>query len=281
MTPTAPVSARNAFSLVELLVSMAVLSTMMLLLFGFFDQATKAWQNSEKKIDAFREARAALYYLKRDLQAMVVTDEIPWLYYDDPQTTPEISYSGAIRSPDTYGDAIFFISNQPTNAQDPSENLTSHCAIGYYLAYSPDPGHMGGGISSYKLYRYFKSSGTTWNENGTQGLFAALDTSAPLFLAAEGRFGGDEVIARYITDFFIRPMQLDALTGNLEPLENETGGPLSDGEVFSKPKFMNVSFKAFSFASAQKLTTQDQWHDPPGNLAEQDPQQFTVRIPIQ
>lgn len=263
----------SAFSLVELLVSMAILSTMMVLLFSFFDQATKAWQNTEKKVDAFREARAAFYFLRRDIQSMVVSSEVYWLYYNDPTATPELAYSGGPRSPDEYGDALFFISNQPIDSQKPDENTSSMCAIGYYLAYSPDPGHMGGGRSSYKLYRYFESSDSAWNETGSAGIFPLLSTNAPLFQPAEGRLGGDEVIARYVTDFFVRPMEISP-SGIPQPM-NPT-----DGTQNAKPAFLDVSMKAFSFASAQKLRTQDEWHNPPGNLADQDPQQFHFRIAL-
>lgn len=264
---------KYGFSLLEILVSISILAVLMLLLFSFFDQATSAWQNTEKRVDAYREARAAFYYIKRDLQTMVVQSGISWLYYDDPETTPEISYTGAPRSPNSHGDAIFFISTQPPASQDPNENTSSQCAVGYYLAYSPDNSPSGAGISSYKLYRYFKSSDSTWNKSGPEGIFPHLSSNAPLFLPAQVTAGGDEIIARYVTDFFIRPMEI-----------NTAGNPqrmlVTDGTQSEKPAFLDIAMKAFSHSSAQKLRSQDDWHNPPGNLADQDPQQFHFRIAI-
>ncbi len=264
----------RGFSLLEILVSTAILTIMMVLLFSFFDQATTAWQRTEKKVDAYREARAAFYYLKRDFQTMVVQNDITWLYYNDPAVTPEITFTGAPRSPANHGDAVFFISTQPAGSQDPGQNTSSQCAVGYYLAYSPDNGTLGTGTSSYKLYRYFKSSDSIWNQTGTEGIFPRLTTNAPLFPAAGATSAGDEVISRYITDFFIRPMEIDALTGKPKLMT------LTDGEQNIKPAYLDVSMKAFSYSSAQKLKTQNDWHNPPGNLADQDPQQFHFRIAL-
>lgn len=267
--PKAGVRRRSsAFSLVELLVSMAILSTLMVILFSFFDQATKAWQSSEKKIDAFREARAAFFYLKRDLQGMVVDSNIPWFYYDDPTTAGIQSNT----SPNAYGDSLFFISTQASGAQEAGKDTSSLCAVGYYLAYTPDPGHMGGGRSSYKLYRYFRSSDDAWNDTANnKGLFPFLQSvtaSTPNTNLLLPPIINDEVIARYIINFFVTPLDtsLNAIT--------------TAGANNTKPAFVNISLTAFSYATAQKLANQSAWHNPPGNLGNNDPQVFHIRIPV-
>jgi prepilin-type N-terminal cleavage/methylation domain-containing protein len=91
MTP--PRSAPG-FSLIELLASMSVLTVMCLLLLMFLDQAMTAWRHSERKIDAFREARAALHFLRRDLQSMLVDERIP--FYVNETARSSVSLKGNI-----------------------------------------------------------------------------------------------------------------------------------------------------------------------------------------
>jgi competence protein ComGC len=85
---------RAAFSLVELLVTMGVLSTLMILLMSFFTQATDAWNKSENRIDSYREVRATFYYIKRDLGTMIVSDQLPWLHLAGPGRERRPAYGG-------------------------------------------------------------------------------------------------------------------------------------------------------------------------------------------
>lgn len=275
----------RAFSLVELLVSMTILTVLMLMLFGFFEQATKAWQASEKKVDAFREARAALYFLKKDLEGLYVDATVPYLLCKDPGNTFPIGYSGANRPTTAHGDALFFISSQPTAAQDASLAKGDLCAIGYYLVYDRDSSAQALGTqrSSYRLLRYFKSSDVTWNDGGfgLLPLFSSILTGggAPdfskLFPNAEGRHTGDEVIARNVINFGVRALDADytELT------------PDSGNRYQVRPTFFDISLTALNLETAQKLATQGDWHKAPpayggSILFKQNAQEFKLRVAV-
>jgi len=259
---------RSAFTLIELLVSVTVLSLLMIMLFGFFDQATKAWQTSEKKIDAFREVRAALFFLQRDLQNMVVDDKVPWFLYGDPQSSGArtLVTDAANSPPASHGDVVFFISSQSADAQESGKNKSDLCAVGYYLSYRPDLGPAN--RSSYKLFRYFKGSDDTWTNAGS-GLLPFLQTAASLFVPATT---SDEVIARNVIGFQIRPFiyarQLDGtqtIAGPAastdwinysftDPLTGKVRGGRND-----KPDFLEISLSAFNYDTAVKLADQNAW----------------------
>lgn len=298
---------RRGFSLVELLVAVAVLSTMMVLLFGFFDQATQAWQTSERKIDAFREARAALHFLRRDLQSMVVDANIPWVMYNDPQAisdAPPPGGFGPIRSgapPVAHGDTLFFVSRQPLDAQE-AGSLGDLCAVGYYLRYSPDLTVTEAGTgrirSTYKLHRYFRSSNAAWEQAGSPAVglkpfLTALaaqrgtDTASSLpptpahtFLAANqilfpaaNPVSGDEVLARNVINLFIR-----AYTAAHTQISTA-------GAVEEKPAYFEISLLALNNDTAAKLAQQADWHAPADvnartQLLRENAREFRVRVEV-
>lgn len=225
----------KGFTLVELLVAMAILSALMVMLFTFFDQATKAWQNSEKRVDAFREARVALYYLQRDLRGLVVTTNFSTnnLYLDLGGTTVP-------SSADTNGgDIVFFLARQSDQAQP--GNRSDLCAVGYYVAWTTVDGK-----SSYNLYRYFRGGDATFRD-GSYGLSNYLMGGTGLFAPAS--FLGanaDEVVARNVVNFRIK---LYGAATNLLPAGRHTEAP-SWGEV---------SLTAYNRASSARLRERSDW----------------------
>lgn len=278
----------RGFSLLELLVATAVLSTMMVLLFGFFDQATQAWQTSERKVDAFREARAALFFLRRDLQAMVVDEHLSWVFYNDPQAVPPAYGSIVAKAPPrAHGDTLFFISRQSPEAQK-SGSRGDLCAVGYYLHFSPDLTVAEAGTgrirSTYKLHRYFQSSDEAW-ERGGQGLLpflraratqpatpadALLRSSQLLFFPANP-VAEDEILARNVINLFIRAYDS---ANTLLP---------ADGPLLTRPAYFEISLLALNNDTAAKLASQEQWHAPAdfnsrSQLLRENAREFRLRV---
>ena len=72
-------SHRNiGYSLVEILVSMAILSIIVLVLGMFFDQASKAWTRGERQVTTYDLARSALDILLRDMTVAIADDYLPF-----------------------------------------------------------------------------------------------------------------------------------------------------------------------------------------------------------
>jgi len=286
------------FSLVELLVSMAVLSTMMLLLFGFFDQATKAWSSSEKKIDAFREARAALYFLRRDLNSLLLTENLPMVYFDNPTTAQNQGLFVGNPPTQAHGDFIMFLSSQAPEVLGSGQSEV--CAVGYYLAYwrtSSGSGQNAINNASFQLHRYFFDSDETWNNSGAgastaSGLFPFLQSnpnpvngsfSGYPFAPATGTPNGDDVIARNVINFECRPYDED---NNPIIPSNPTAGYLyldQNDPAIEEISYFRVALTAFNFDTAQKLSSPDDWYmDPvdPNLLQSQAAQIFTTKIAV-
>ena len=70
---------RAAFTLIELLASMAILGLIMVMLFSAFDQINKAWLQGESRVETFTQARAALDFITKELAQAIATTNITFI----------------------------------------------------------------------------------------------------------------------------------------------------------------------------------------------------------
>jgi prepilin-type N-terminal cleavage/methylation domain-containing protein len=61
---------QRGFTLVELIVGLSVTSVLVVLMLGVFNDSSIVWQRNDEKLDTFREARAALQVMSRDLASV-------------------------------------------------------------------------------------------------------------------------------------------------------------------------------------------------------------------
>lgn len=77
----------RAFSLIELLTAMSILSVLMLLLTSLLTQVQNSWVNSQDRVSQFREARVAFDMISRNLSQ--ATTNTYWDYKMDSENEPE------------------------------------------------------------------------------------------------------------------------------------------------------------------------------------------------
>jgi len=119
-------SVRPAFTLVELVVAMAIFSLMMMVLINIFSSSQRVWSTTAARNEMFENARIALDIMSRDLQAA--------FYGNTPQ-------SGTYGAPDwvnaqrvkiaTSNSELTFLANTSL----PQDNTTSTPNPPYYLKY--------------------------------------------------------------------------------------------------------------------------------------------------
>ncbi len=131
--------APEGFTLLEVLVSSAILLVLMLLLLGMGDGASKIWRDGEGRREAQRELRAALQLITEDLHSAVITTNAESLSISE-------SKEGRPQS-------LFFLVSHPSDRRH-AEIKGDLCAAGYFLA--ADPKESG----CTNLYR-FHASGET------------------------------------------------------------------------------------------------------------------------
>jgi len=80
---------RAAFSLIELLVAMAVLAVLLILLTQVFSMVSGIWNAGRSQADNFAQARVALDVMGRDLQAAVLRPDLPAFFVGG---APELAF---------------------------------------------------------------------------------------------------------------------------------------------------------------------------------------------
>jgi prepilin-type N-terminal cleavage/methylation domain-containing protein len=136
----------SAFSLLEVLVAISVLSVLLVILLNIVQNATSLWRGAENKVEAYREARAALQVMSSDLKNILPTTNTDFF-----------------RTNLTNTQNIGFLAALPISSQDTTSSKSDICAVGYFVAYdnkSPIAGDNG--RQSYNLYRYFLESNETF-----------------------------------------------------------------------------------------------------------------------
>lgn len=266
------------FTLLELLVATTILSLMLLFLFSVFDQSTKAWQAGERKIDAFREARAALFMIRRDLRGVMVGEDTPMVYN---RLGVDIGFSGAL-APETSASNLFFLTRLPLNAQG-SGHASEVCAAGYYVAWMRSAvGSDEAANFSYNLIRYFVPSGTPGNSVGTVPHLlsfmaggSSLSEVATLFpRAAANVVPENEVLSRNIIRFSLVPV-----------VENGSGLVSADPGVLTEvPRMVEITLEVINQATAAQLgDTPAAWttSSPASKrLIEENAQTFRTRVAL-
>jgi GxxExxY protein len=159
----------SAFSLLELLVAVSVLSILLVILLNIVQGATNLWRTSENKVEAYREARAALQVMSSDLKNIL------------PTTNADFFRTNLTNTPN-----LGFLATLPLSSQN-TNSLSDVCTVGYFLAYNnKSPVAGASGRQSYNLYRYFVESNETFanlTANSTTALTTSFDTNHVEILA--------------------------------------------------------------------------------------------------
>jgi prepilin-type N-terminal cleavage/methylation domain-containing protein len=94
-------SGRRGFTLVEMLVAMAILSFMMVMMARFTSMAEQIWRLEQDRIDNFTKARSMLDLITDDLQRAVIRGDLPIFETGAPAATPTLTGSGLYYFPAT------------------------------------------------------------------------------------------------------------------------------------------------------------------------------------
>ena len=112
----------EGFTLLEVLISSAILLVLVLLLLGMGDGASKIWRDGEGRREAQRELRASLQIITEDLHSAVITTNAESLEIRQAQ-------EGCPQS-------LFFLVSHPSDRRH-AEIKGDLCAAGYFLAEDP------------------------------------------------------------------------------------------------------------------------------------------------
>lgn len=284
-----------AFTLVELLVAMAVGTLLIIFLFQMFNASARAWRQGEDQAETYREARAALQLMVRDLGQTIppMTGSVYVSPTPTPGATPQIVaptlvldyYNGKPTGGVPVNEEVYCLTTIPNNG------ASSLCAVGYYCQWSPN-----GRSKAYSLMRQYLGSGSST----TAGLFDLFKSSSGKSrLLFTDLYDRDSTVAKpsltemasYIWDLQIRtPTSLQDPAATPSYLKDPT---YSTGYANAQPAYLEIRFKALSESAARQLegnasVSPGTWNDSNAatagiyrNIILPGTRQFSARVPLQ
>jgi prepilin-type N-terminal cleavage/methylation domain-containing protein len=274
---------RAAFTLVEMMVALAVTGVLTVMMLRMFSDSSTIWKSEDDRLDTFREARAALQLMSRELATAIPLpdakpaglDEFPVIALRDMQSrsTPDL--------PANYYRKIYSLSSTPNSGQ------SDLCALGYFLEWEPDiatdPADTTAKVprSAFTLRRQMLESNATFAL-----LKLTLNATAPVF--GESAFSKlyrptgttTDTIASYVWD----------LQFALPPPVGGKTAPAPTNAYYGRelPQWIEIRFKALGANAARLLSGQtvgkELWSDPNDpkyvRLIMPHEQQFVSRVKL-
>ncbi len=273
---------RHGFTLLELLVSITVLTLLLVILLSMVDTATKLWRTNENRVDAYREARAAINMIANDLASAYASND-PNLFFTQKDT--DFTIPGTATEPGMDG-RLFFLTSLPTEAQEEGKNKSDLCTVGYFLGFARTSLLSNGKDDpSLNLYRYFRSSGGDTSDSGTKidnSTYLAMIGGDPirkipsgtLWVANKGAGTSSEVLAKNITGFEINAYSTSNSTATgLTPFTKSATTPV--------PDVVEIRLKALNNDTARRLKgNESAWKTANNPLTKQEERTFVVRVRI-
>lgn len=185
---------KAAFTLLEILVALAILSIMMAFLFGMIGSGTRLWETGNKRIEATQAARVGLNSIERDLRqafagsvttyksdGTAVQNTAPFEAIDSPQSTLNLGGGAANAAGSQQLRAV--VSTGDPN--DPYKEIGLMCVYmgdgydamepdRYYLVLKFLPATLPPGAQNMDPGQFFMQGPGTWNSSGREENFIPL-----------------------------------------------------------------------------------------------------------
>ena len=263
----------SAFTLAELLIATGVTAGLVVMLGWMLGSLMRTSSHATARVDAFRDARAALQLIERDLRNLVRTQWNP-----DPFTNPPPASTSPLTLPAAYFAVDNLYSDPATGNQqfyalvaDKTTTTSGDvCAVGYYCAWDTQ-------LHDYSLRRFFRGS------DGPNGTLAVMRNAqqqtgyaADSVLYTPGL--ADPVLAAYVWNLKITMYNssgtvINAYSYICDPTAT-TPNPL--------PAAIEISFNAMSPQAARTVmsVTSDpsRWMNMDVNLVKPHAYEFHSRI---
>ena len=251
---------RAAFTLVELLIATGITVAIVLMLGLMLSSLMSTASHATQRVDAFRDARAALQVMERDLRNLVRTQ---WTTPTQPQTLPTAYF--ALHN--IYTDPV--AGNQQLYALVSAKTTASSgdvCAVGYYCQWDNQ-------LHAYSLRRFFRNSADTFN--AIQG---AVSTGYAADTALYTPSASDAVLAAYVWNLKITMYDSGGAVINTYPYICDPNATTPN----TLPAAIEISFNAMSPQAARAVmsVTSDPsvWMNMHANLVKPHAYQFRSRI---
>ena len=251
----------GGFTLVELLIATGITVAMVLMLGLMLSSLMSTASHATQRVDAFRDARAALQVMQRDLRNLVRTQ---WTTPTQPQTLPTAYFALDNRYADpstasNHNQQLYALVSAKTTASSGDV-----CAVGYYCRWDDQ-------LHAYTLRRFFRDSAATFTVMQGAGSYAA-----DFVLYVPG--ASDAVLAAYVWNLKIKMYDSGGAVINTYPYICDPNATTPN----TLPAAIEISFNAMSPQAARAVmsVTSDPsvWMNMDANLVKPHAYQFRSRI---
>jgi type II secretory pathway pseudopilin PulG len=231
----------TGFTLVELLIAVSITVLIVVLLGTMFGSLTQTTSRANQRIDAFRDARAALQMMERDLTGLVRAQQTPYLTLDNLWLDPnDPTYSARNATSNLQLFALVAAKNQAPGVA--AADTGDVCAVGYYCAWD-------NAKHAYSLRRFFRNSKEIYEAIKPNVTGSTLAYTPPATLYIPG--ANDDVLASYVWNFKITAYKTDGTQDPTYPAASIiVGDPANPG---TKPAAIEISFSAISPEAARTM----------------------------
>ena len=241
-----------AFTIVELLIAASITVLIVVLLGTMFGSLTQTTSRANQRIDAFRDARAALQMMQRDLSGLVRTQWQPDPFASPAPTVPPQPLtrpSAYLALKNIYADSA--TGNQQIYALIALKNSGSSdvCSVGYYCSWDG---------TYYTLRRFFRDSSSTYGTLSSPspgpaespGAVYISDTSLYRPNPSPSPVPTDDVLAQYVWNLKITAYDKSGAIINTSPsyiCDSSATTPVQP------PAVLEISFRAMSSEAARTV----------------------------
>ena len=228
----------RGFTILELLIAATITVVIVVALGSMFGSLGATTSRANQRIDTFRDARAALQTMSRDLANLVHVQPAAYFAIDTDLGGPDVRQI----------DALISLKNQPSGS--PAPIGSDVCAVRYYCTWANN---------AYSLHRYFRDSAQTF-----QTLQKSLSATGSLNYmgnlgAIYGGTGTDDVLAAYVWN--LQVVAYDQSGNIIQQTSDVFGQPTTRapyicdpaGSTNSLPSAIEVTFDTISTEAARTL----------------------------
>ena len=241
----------SAFTLVELLIATGITVAMVLMLGWMLGSLMGSASHATERVNAFRDARAALQMMERDLRNLVRTQWNPDPFANPapcPTATPGTAQPVTLLAAyfvlkDIYVDpATAGNHNQQLYALAAAKTTASSgdvCAVGYYCQWDS-------GLHAYSLRRFFRNSAATFAVMQAAGSYAA---DSVLYVPG----ASDAIMAAYVWNFKVTMYDACGAVINTYPYICDPLATTPNPRPIRPPAAIEISFNAMSPQAARTV----------------------------
>jgi len=231
-----PRTRRQAFTIAELLIAATITLVIVLLLGTMFGSLTNTASRANQRIDAFRDARAALQLMERDFAGVVKAPQTAYFALDKRWQDGADAYSAQGNSgPNHQLFALVSARNKPTGTV--ANQIGDLCAVGYYCRWEGN---------RYTLRRFFRHSIDTFNAIKPQISGSTLNYTPPSLLYIPANT--DDILASYVWNLQVTAYKADGTKDTTYPLVIDPSNT-----AVTLPAAIEIQFDAISPAAARTV----------------------------